>query len=68
MLTNESDTERYQRLARECLAMLPTVSRPEGRAALIEMTQVWQQLAEETKGLGRAQLAFLLKPEIGLIR
>jgi hypothetical protein len=49
MLTNESDTERYQRLARECLALLPTVSRPEGRAALIEMTQVWQQLAEETK-------------------
>jgi len=68
MLTNESDTERYQRLARECLAMLPTVSRPEGRAALIEMTQVWQQLAEETKELGLSQLASLLKPKTGLVR
>jgi hypothetical protein len=68
MLTNEPDTERYQRLAHECLAMLPTVSRPEARAALIEMTQVWQHLAEETKELGRSQLASLLKPKTGLIR
>jgi hypothetical protein len=68
MLTDESDTERYQRLARERLALLPTVSRLEGRAALIQMTQVWQRLAEETKELGRAQLASLLKPETGVIR
>jgi hypothetical protein len=57
MPTNESDSERYQRFARECLTMLPTTSRPEARAALIEMTQVWQHLAEETKELGHSQLA-----------
>jgi hypothetical protein len=68
MLTNESDTERYQRLARECLALLPTVSRPEGRAALIQMTQVWQRLAEETKELNRAQFGVSFEARDGLIR
>jgi len=53
MPTNESDAKRYRRLARECVAMLPIVSRPEARATLIEMTHVWQRLADETKELDR---------------
>jgi hypothetical protein len=42
----ESPAERYRRLARECLAILPTVSVPP-RTALIEMAQVWERLAKE---------------------
>jgi len=49
MLIKESDAERYQRLARECLAMLPTVSSAPARATLLEMAQVWRRLAEESK-------------------
>jgi hypothetical protein len=49
MPDNESSSERYQRLAHECLAILPTVSSLAARATLIEMAQVWQRLANEYK-------------------
>ena len=37
----------YRRLARECLEMARTVTTENARAALIEMAQVWQRLADE---------------------
>jgi hypothetical protein len=42
----ESAGEQYQRLAQECLEMVPTIEDREGRAALIEMARVWLRLAE----------------------
>jgi hypothetical protein len=49
MPTKESNAERYRRLARECLALLPAVSTPQARAVLIEMAQVWDRLSNESR-------------------
>jgi hypothetical protein len=49
MPDRESSSAHYRRLAQECLAILPTVTTPGARAALIEMAQVWQRLADEHK-------------------
>jgi hypothetical protein len=43
--TGETNAQRYWRLARECLEILPKVSDPAARSTLIEMAQLWQQLA-----------------------
>jgi hypothetical protein len=47
MPDKESPAERYRRLARECLALLPTVSSPAARTALIEMAELWERLARQ---------------------
>ena len=47
--TGETNAEHYQRLAQECLDLLPQVLRPEARSVLIEMARAWQRLANEAK-------------------
>jgi hypothetical protein len=45
MLDRESPRARYQCLAQDCLETAQTIQNTEARAALIEMAQVWQRLA-----------------------
>jgi hypothetical protein len=42
-----TSADEYRRLARECLETARTLSNEEGRAALLQMAQVWQRLADE---------------------
>lgn len=46
-----TSAEEYRRLARECLETARTLSNEEGRAALLQMAQVWQRLADEAESL-----------------
>ncbi len=47
MQSDEPPSERYRRLARECLEMARTTATSDTRPTLIEMAQVWLRLAEE---------------------
>jgi len=44
---HESKSERYRRLAQECLEAARTVQSEQLRLALIEMAQVWMRVADE---------------------
>ena len=56
----------YRRLARECLEMARTVTTENARAALIEMVQVWQRLAEEQEAsAASAQQQQQIQPKKG---
>jgi hypothetical protein len=56
----------YRRLARECLEMARTVTTENARAALIEMAQVWQRLAEEQEAsAASAQQQQQIQPKKG---
>jgi hypothetical protein len=57
MVVTRTKAEKYRRLARECLAMTPTVSTEEARASLMAMAQVWLRLADEqTQGTDLAEI------------
>jgi len=56
----------YRRLARECQEMARTVTTENARAALIEMAQVWQRLAEEQEAsAASAQQQQQIQPKKG---
>jgi hypothetical protein len=40
--------DRYRQLAAECLRIAQQVSNPTDKMLLLEMAQIWQQLAEGT--------------------
>jgi hypothetical protein len=42
-----SRAEEYRRLAQQCLDVARTIRDPDGHAALVQMAQVWQRLANE---------------------
>jgi hypothetical protein len=44
---NETPSERYRRLARECLDVAYTFPDGVRRTVLVQMAQVWQRLADE---------------------
>jgi hypothetical protein len=44
---NELAAARYRRLAHQCLEIARTITNRNARAALIEMAQVWQRLADQ---------------------
>jgi hypothetical protein len=41
--------EEYRRLAQQCLAMACTLSNAEARVSALQMAQVWQRLADESR-------------------
>ena len=43
----DNRAEEYRRLARECLRLVPTVTREDSGRLLIEMARVWIRLATE---------------------
>ena len=47
MPDDETRSERYRRLAGECLAVANTMPSGEGRSTLLEMTLVWHRLADD---------------------
>jgi hypothetical protein len=47
MPADELAAARYRRLAHQCLELARTITNQQARAALIEMAQVWQRLAEQ---------------------
>ena len=42
-----SRAEDFRRLAQDCLDTACTIPRPEARAILVQMAQLWLRLAEE---------------------
>ena len=52
-MSKESKADRYRRLARQCLEILPTISHPAARSTLIEMARVWERLAKAEEHTGR---------------
>jgi hypothetical protein len=47
-MSKESQADRYRRLARQCLEILPTISRPAARSTLIEMAERLAKAEERT--------------------
>lgn len=39
-------SEKYRRYAKQCLEMANAIQDPKGRAALLQMAQVWLRLAQ----------------------
>ena len=44
---SDNPSERYRRLARECLTVADTFPSGEQRDVLLQMAQVWQRLADD---------------------
>jgi hypothetical protein len=44
---SDNPSERYRRLARECLTVADTFPSGEQRYVLLQMAQVWQRLADD---------------------
>src|SRR5262249_5734173 len=51
-MPDEIPSERYRRLARECLEVAYSLPLGEGRTTLLEMAQVWLRLADDYRNSG----------------
>ena len=60
----DNRAEEYRRLARECLRLVPTVTREDSGRLLIEMARVWIRLATEQETPLNPRIADTSRPAV----